>query len=398
MTASFPLAIIGCDFRVAPASARSLLVLNTEEEQALAKSLIGGSWAEGIAFLNTCNRNEWLVSADDPMWAADLLKSRMQQQLPSALRAQLTPYTYVGEEAARHIFRVALGQESLVVGERQIAGQVFKSLAAARQSGHSARHLNALESTIGKLVRVAKHRGCLQSTSIGAHSLAISWLRQQLPIGSRRVAVVGMGAIGRLVLTSLNHDPTFSAVALNRTIHPRSSARPLTELPDVLKNVDAAIFCTASRVPIYNPALSCPGSPLTVVDLGIPEQVVSDCTGTQVQRVGFDELVLWYQRKGTQNPDADSAVIEELLSRALIEYKRTSTPPAFAPVINDVRSRSRTLLRTEMRALLDDKLSSISPNERAVIEDDLSTLLGEYTDDILQTISGGALDSSREPQ
>ncbi len=134
-----------------------------------------------------------------------------------------------------------------------------------------------------------------------------------------------------------------------------------------------------------------------VVDLGIPEQVVSDCAGTRVQRVGFDELVLWYQNRDKNNPDTDKAVIDELVARALVEYKRTSRPPVLAPVINDVRSRSRTLLRTEMRALLNDRLSAIPPDERAVIEGDLSTLLGEYTDDILQTISGGANDPSQEP-
>jgi glutamyl-tRNA reductase len=398
MTATLPLAVVGCDFRIAPASARSMLVLSSEDQKTLARNLTDSTWADGIAFLNTCNRNEWLVSSEDPVWAADLLKSRMQQLLPPALRAEVTPYTYIGEEAARHIFRVALGQESLVVGERQIAGQLFKSLTEARKGGHSARNLNELESRTGKLMRVAKHLGCLQASSVGAHSLAISWLREHLPIDSRRVAVVGMGAIGRLAWTSLNHDPKFSVVALNRTIHSVSQTKPLTELHEVLQNVDAAIFCTASRHPIYNPILCNPGKPLIVVDLGIPEQVVGDCSGTQVQRVGFDELVLWNQSKDNGNPDNNQAVIEEMVSRALVEYKRTSSPPVLAPFINDVRSRSRMLLRTEMRALLDDRLSDMSPDVRAAIEGDLSTLLAEYTNDILQTISGGVKVTSQEPR
>ena len=396
MTASLPLAVIGCDFRVASASARSMLVLKEEEQQALANNLMNRSWAEGIAFLNTCNRTEWLVSTTDPAWTAGLLKSRMQHLLPPEIRAEITPYTYVGEEAARHMLRVALGQESLVVGERQIAGQLFKSLAAARNSGHSSRHLNELESRIGKLMSVAKHRGCLRASSIGAHSLAISWLRQHLPVNNRRVAVIGMGVIGRLAWTSLNHDPTFTAVALNRTLRPNSPARPLSELSKVLQNVDAAIFCTASREPLFNPETYDLPKGLVVVDLGIPEQVVGDSNGKEFQRVGFDELVTWHQNKDNSNPDTDKSVIEDLISRALVEYKRTFSPPVLAPVLNDVRCRSRMLLRTDIRALLDDRLSGMSLSERAVIEDDLSALLSDYTDDILQTIRRGASDPSQE--
>jgi len=205
-----------------------------------------------------------------------------------------------------------------------------------------------------------------------------------------------MGAIGRLAWTSLNHDPTFSVVALNRTIHPQSQVRPLTELEEVLQSVDAAIFCTASREPIFNSNRFSPDKPLVVVDLGIPEQVVSDSAGTQVQMVGFDELVLWSQNRAKGNPDTDKAVVEDLVSRALVEYRRTSKPPILAPVINDVRCRSRQLLRTEMRALLDSRLSAMSPAERSVIEGDLNALLGEYTDDILETIRGEAKGPSQE--
>lgn len=396
MTDILPLAVIGCDFRIASASARSRLVMDPDEQLALAKRLTDSSWVDGIAFLNTCNRNEWLVSAKDPRWAANLLKSRMQQLLPTSLKSEVIPYTHVGEEAARHMFRVSLGQESLVVGERQIAGQMFKSLASARNSGHSAPYLNALESRIGKLMRVAKHRGCLRASSVGAHSLAVSWLSQHLPPNSRSVAVVGMGVIGRLAWTSLNHDPTFTVVALNRTVHPHSPARPLSELSEVLERADAVIFCTASRKPIYDTLTYKNDKPLLVVDLGIPEQVVTGRDDSKVYRVGFDELVLWYQSQDKGTPDTDKVVIEELVSRAIYEYKRKSKTPALAPVINDVRCRSRMLLRTEMRALLDYRLASMSPEERAVIEEDLTTLLAEYTDDILQTISGRATDHPQE--
>ncbi len=231
--AGIPLAVVGCDFRVAPSRARSQLVLEEHEALQLADELERGGWGDGLVVLDTCNRNEWVVASPQPAWAAQLLHSRMCQRLHPSIRGHIQPYSFVGDEAARHLFRVAIGQESLVMGERQISGQLFEALHRARTRGTSTRILNGLGSIAGRLVRIAMRRGCLEGSAVGVHSLAIAWLRQHLPPGRVRVAVVGLGSIGRRVAGILEEDPRFELTRCNRTVVPGSGVRPLQLLPSV---------------------------------------------------------------------------------------------------------------------------------------------------------------------
>jgi glutamyl-tRNA reductase len=395
MTTNFPLAVIGCDFRIAPSRARSQLVTDEDEETMLARQLLDGGWAKGVAFLNTCNRNEWIVASDNPQWAAELLQSRMQQRLDPEFRNQIKPYIHVGEAAATHLFRVALGQESLVVGERQIAGQLFKALAMARANDHTARILNDIEATVGRLIRAAKRQGCVSGSAIGVHSLAIAWLRQHLPLDKRNVAVVGLGTIGRLVETSLHHEPSMTPTVFNRTVQPKSVCQPLSELSTHLPTLDAVIFCSAARQPIFNPASYTTSSPLVVLDLGIPEQV-SPGKNHHIRHVGFDDLVTWHHATTQRQPDSDTAVIRALIERAILELNRAQSPPLLAPFIDRVRTRSRTQVRTELHSLLDQNLTSVSARQRGKIEEKINDLLDGHTENILQTISDYAPTPSQE--
>ncbi len=389
-TAGIPLAVVGCDFRVAPSRARSQLVLAEDEALALADELERGGWAEGIVLLNTCNRNEWVVSTREPGWAAELLRSRMRRRLEPALRAQVEPYVYVGDEAARHLFRVAIGQESLVVGERQISGQLFKALDRARVRGTSSRVLNGLGSIAGRLVRIAMRRGCLEASAVGVHSLAIAWLRQQLAPGPARVAVVGLGSIGRRVAGILDEDPRFTVRRCNRTVEPGSGTLSLAELPALLGSVDAAVFCTAAPGPLVNPRELAGERPLVLVDIGIPEQVADRSAPASVRRVGLDELVSWHQARACQGAEQACQATDALVERALEELRRFHNEPAFAPVLEQVRQRSRALVKEELGLALREQVPSLAASERGRLEGELRSLLAGYTDDVLQAIRDGA--------
>ncbi len=391
-----PLAVVGCDFRVAPSRARSMLVLDEAEALKLADDLERGGWAEGLVVLDTCNRNEWIVASEQPAWAAQLLHSRMRERLGGELADRVSPYVFVGDEAARHLFRVAIGQESLVVGERQISGQLFDALHRARTRGTSSRILHGLGSIAGRLVRIAMRRGCLEASAVGVHSLAIAWLREQLPPGTARVAVVGLGSIGRRVAGILEEDPAFELLRCNRTVTEGSGVLPITELDAVLDEVDAAVFCTAAPQALVDPSALVRGRPLVLVDIGIPQQVADRRSGPGVQRVGLDELVSWHQARGCVGADERCAATATLVERAMTELRRYASEPAFAPVMARVRGRSRALTQQELPALLTETLPKLDKADRLRLEGELKSLIAGYTDELLQAIREGARQLSEE--
>jgi len=302
-----PLALVGCDFRVASSRWRSRLVLDDDEALKMAVQLTDGGWAEGIVDLNTCNRNEWIVSCRDPQWVAELLRGRMLERLGPDGREGIEPYLLVGDEAARHLFRVAVGQESLVVGERQIAGQLFRALENARARGSSSRMLNGLGAIAGRLVQIAIRRGCVSSSSSGVHSLALSYLRERFRDSPATVTVVGLGQIGRRMLGQVQREPGVRALACNRTVPAGEEARvrPLTELSAVLAQSDAAVVCTGARHQVVRPehlAAVSRGS-LLVIDIGIPEQVSRTGAAEGVEIVGLDELTAFHGASGQAEQD-----------------------------------------------------------------------------------------------
>ncbi len=386
--AGIPLAVVGCDFRIAPSRARSQLVLDEHEALKLADELERGGWAEGLVVLDTCNRNEWVVATQQPAWAAQLLHSRMSQRLDPELRGRIDPYVYVGDDAARHLFRVAIGRESLVVGERQISGQLFDALHRARTRGTSSRSLNGLGSIAGRLVRIAMRRGHLEASAVGVHSLAIAWMREQLGRQKARVAVVGLGSIGRRVAGILEEDPRFEVVRCNRTVVPGSGVVPIGELDRLLTSVDAAIVCTAAGGPVVVPDRLELKRALVLVDIGIPEQVDLATRSRWVRRVGLDELVDWHQARIDER-DACEAT-DAMVERALGELRRFCNEPLFAPVIERVRTSSRALVGEQIPSLLAEQLPQLNRAERSRLEAEIRTLVAGYTEDTLQAIRAGA--------
>jgi len=389
-----PLAVVGCDFRVTSSRWRSRLVLEDQEALQIAEELKRNNAGDAFVDLNTCNRNEWIVVCQDPNWAAQLLRTRMKQRAGGEEGpAQLEPYVFTQEEAVRHIFRVAIGQESLVVGERQIAGQLFQAIEKARARGTSSRILNGLGSVGGRLVRIALRRGCMGNSAAGVHSLAISFLQHRLvSTGSAKVAVIGLGSIGSRVLGLLEeHCRQFKIIRCNRTIpeDQKDRIRPITELSGVLDEIDAAIVCTGALRPIITETHvkgRAADRPLLLVDIGIPEQVQRQGLPGQVQVVGLDELTSFH-REGTQEcASLASEEAEKLVSRALSEFKVFCSEQSVSSILDIIQRNHRQLVVEEIPRLMAGQLAYLPETIRARLEQDLKAIVLEYTSEVFRAI------------
>ncbi|MFH1809816.1 MAG: hypothetical protein ABIJ09_13805 [Pseudomonadota bacterium] len=388
-----PLAVVGCDFRVASSRIRGQLVLDEGEAMHIAAELVRGKAADGFLDLATCNRNEWYVSSDKPAWAVELLRTWMLDRLGSEHQRRIRPYMFVGEEAAAHFFRVSLGQESLIVGERQIAGQVFRALEAARARGSSSRILNGLGSIAGRSVHNASRCGCLASTNRGVHSLAVNHLRGWLDGRRAKVAVIGLGEIGRRVRGLLSVDAKLQVVPCNRTVLPdqAETVRPLSELTTLLGEVDAAIVCTGALDPTVRPEHLArrQGRPILIVDIGIPEQVLREGLPGGVSVAGIDELVAAHQ--------ADAVVVradqeaQNLLDGALLQFRRFCNEPDFLDILEAVQRRSQAMLGDEIPRIVHDHFGELDEATRQKLEAEIRTVLQSYTHEVFGTIKDAAL-------
>ncbi len=387
------MAVVGCDFRRAPSRWRSRLVLDDAERHDLVTELGRSAGVDGFLDLTTCNRTEWVVSTPEPAWAAELMRAVMLERTSQA-DERIEPYVFVGADAARHILSVSIGQESFVVGERQIATQLFRAVEDARRRQTTSRVLNGLSSITGRLVRDAVAAGCIGAPAVGVHSLSYhfvaSWL---LAHGrGRAVAVVGLGAIGRRVRGLFEADPRFAVVAVNRTVAQgeEGRVRSIRELRTVLAGVDAAIVCTSAPHHVIKDSTlegREASRPMLVLDIGIPEQVAALSPGLGATRAGLDDLTadpVGARDMAEQTRHDDDARM--LVQRALDELTIFVREGSVVDILDEVRRRHERFVDVEIPRFLAERAGSLDDSERAHLGFGLKGMVLTYTNDVFQAI------------
>ena len=193
------LVLLGWNFRVVGSSIRDRIAFTAEEVREGLRHLLGrGLFSEG-AIISTCHRSEiYALAGDDE--PEDLL-ARFVSEWRGLDPAELSGASFQreGAEAARHLFRVAAGLDSLALGESEVLGQVREAFRIAREAGSARSVLHRLfESAVaaGKRVRA--------ETEIGRHPLSIPAIGFELAekvfgeLPRRTVLLLGSGETGRL--------------------------------------------------------------------------------------------------------------------------------------------------------------------------------------------------------
>ena len=345
--------------------------------------------------INTCNRKEIYVATSDVEDARAAIRHTLSclSRLPDD-RLDTSLQIRENADAARHLFTVACGLDSMVVGEQQILGQVRDAMASSLDAGVSGPVLN-------KLFRQAIHTGrtVRQNTTIGegAHStvtVALDLAKRYLPKTGSRVLIHGAGMIGGMAartLAGLEHHPDLKpaevhvanrtewkaqelAERLSATV-PHTYALPLdidhpAELDLVLGGVDLLVTSTDLAYPLFtkeriarvregNP------KPLVIVDLAVPRDVAGDVAELdKVTVVGIESL----RGMVTDGPSADA--IEQVcgyIEQAVDEFQAWTQGQSVEPTILAMRHRAEQIRKHQMDRVA-SKLAGLTEEQRNAVE------------------------------
>jgi glutamyl-tRNA reductase len=317
-----------------------------------------GDLARGSLKLETCHRVEaYFTSAD----AADLAAA-----IPAGGRV------LVGVQAVHHAMSVAVGRDSVVVGEDQILHQLRTSIDAARTAG-------SLDSALERLFAIAlqagrRARSWHQGPPRSLANVAVMSIEEQVgPIRGRDVLVVGAGRMGRLAVRAAVSAGAVVAVA-NRSADGAeavaASAHARVEAFDPGARIDAfagVIVALAGRWPIGDPAIDALAlSPTVVVDLSVPAAVPLTLVESLGPRlITADTLAL--ADKGPAVQDGSAARLDGLVDRSTAEFldwlkRRDGRATAEALVEHADRQREAEL------AALWRRLPNLEPEARLAIE------------------------------
>jgi glutamyl-tRNA reductase len=293
MEAAKELYLLGVSFRTAPAPVREAWHFSAPDARALLRRAADAWPGWEAAVLSTCNRTEFYLAAPAGApavkgWLAWLRDSR--PDVPP-LGGRCPRYARRGWAAARHLFRVACGLDSAILGDVQVLGQVKAAWSLAAQAGTLGKFLQQTlrhAVTAGRQARAetAISQGC---ASIG--SALAGWLAprcRSAALGRAvHVVILGAGEVARNVAHHLSKQGLGELCFLNRTEAravelARSCAGralPWGALTEALAGADVVIAATAAPRPVLGRALleqvveRRPGHPLLVVDAGLPRNV-----------------------------------------------------------------------------------------------------------------------------
>jgi glutamyl-tRNA reductase len=349
------------------------LAMDSPASAKLAQHLVDSEHIDEALVLSTCNRTELYASVsrfhgalDDATQAlADVAGLR-----PGELRSLCA--VFFDEGAVAHIFSVASGLDSLVVGESQILGQVKSALASSQSHQTVGTVLNSL---FQQAIRVGKR--VHTETGIGAAgrslvTAAYGILSEELgDLKGRRVLVVGAGAMAGLAARTAAADGAIVTCA-NRTLARAErlaeaiggKAVALSDLGGALAASDVLVTCTGARTLTIG-VDDLAGTPVRgVVDLALPADVAPEVAERDICLVNLDRLVF-------DQPDGASAQeIED--ARALVReevatFLALRRAAQVAPTVVALRSMASDVVAAELRRL-DARLPDLDGHEREQIQ------------------------------
>ena len=279
---------LGLNHNTAPLDLRGRFAFSIEQMAPTLKGLRESHAQHPEAtILSTCNRTEIYCASDAPALEHTLEWLASSGGVsPALLRSHA--YTLEGDQAARHVFRVASGLDSMVLGEPQILGQMKDAVRAAEGAG-------AMGSTLHQLFQrtFAVAKEVRSSTEIGAHSISMAAASVRLAgqlfedLAKIKILFVGAGEMIELAVTHFAARKPALMVIANRTMERGESlarkfgaqTMPLADLPARLHEFDAVISCTASVLPIIGlgaverAVKMRKRRPIFMIDLAVPRDI-----------------------------------------------------------------------------------------------------------------------------
>jgi glutamyl-tRNA reductase len=374
---------LGISFRRAPIELLERLAFADED---LPKAYRHAEDAEGVTeavILSTCNRVEVYANAASYHAGFMALKRLLVESRgidPDELAEPL--YSHWEQDAADHLFSVAAGLDSMVLGETQIYAQVREALRRAEVEGAAGPALTGLFQAAVRTGRRVRTETALGAAPDAFVALGADLAEEALgDLEGRSAVVVGAGQMASLAVTHLHRRGVRSVRILNRSL---DRARSLAErtnaehgdldgLPAALAGADLLVSATGAlgavvHVETVRQAMATrAGRPLVLVDLAVPRDV--DPASAEVENVHLFDIVSLRARLAERGEETAAGIARahEIVLEEVHRYVVRRRGDALSPLINALRRRGEDVVQAELQRNA-SRLQDLTPDERTAVE------------------------------
>jgi glutamyl-tRNA reductase len=375
---------VGASHKTAPIGLREKLVVGEARMEAFLHELVEHAEIHEAVAISTCNRMELYLVVGDPVEAESAVLARLARQAgirPTELVDGI--YSLRNCDAARHLYRVTSGLDSMVVGEAEVQGQVkraYEAALGARTTGPLSNKLFRAALATGKRVR---SQTAISAGRESVASVAVDLARDVIgdDLASRRVLIIGSGETAELTARALADEGVTTIFVANRR---RERAIALAQrfggesvafdaLPAEMERADIVIASTASphtllgadEVAVVMEARA--GRPLLLIDLAVPRDIDHDCRPLDgVSLYDVDDLDAQVGRT-RQVRRVEARKAEGIVEEEIQTFAGWLGSLEVLPTIAALREHGERLV-TQLLAENDGRWEALTPRDRARVE------------------------------
>jgi glutamyl-tRNA reductase len=382
-----PVFVVGANFRSAPLELLERLAVDAERRPKALAGLLDLEHVHEAVVVSTCNRVEVYTAISRFHGAAGEVR-RFLADFSGLTLGEFAGHLYdwYEERAVRHLFGVAAGVDSMVVGEAQILGQVREAFAAAQAERSAGPVLSALFAHAIKVGRRARSQTGIGAGQRSTVSVGLRVAASQLgDLAGRRVLLVGAGGLARLAGQAVREAGAGELVVANRT--PATGAAlagqlggravPLERIGDELAGADLVVAATAGSTPTVTAAAVAAAldrraatkhraGPLVVLDLGVPRDVepeVRDLPGVVLADLDALRAVL----ETDEGPRREVERVRALIAEETAAFMGGQREARLTPTIRALRARAEQVRQQEL-ARAAGRLAGLDDRQRAAVE------------------------------
>ena len=380
---SSELIVLGVSHNTAPVALRERLALTERAGKRFLQELVAHETISEAVAISTCNRTEIYFVASDPVRAEAELLGRLARDAdirPTELASVV--YSPRNCDAARQLYRVTAGLDSMIVGEAEVQGQVKRAYEAALDAGTTGPMTNRL---FGAALQAGKR--ARSETGIGRERVSVSTVAVDLAravvgdLGSRSVVIIGAGETAELTAQALADQGVRTVFVANRHAdRARSLAErfggevgSLDSLPTRLRDADIVVSSTSSPHPIVGAAelevvmRARDGRPLVLIDIAVPRDIEHACGEIEgVSVYDMDDLQTVVARN-LRVREAERAKAEAVVEEEIQRFARWLAQLDVMPTITSLREHGADIV-DQVLAENAGRWETASPRDLARIE------------------------------
>ncbi len=360
---------VGLDCKRAPVEIRERLSFVGPKLNEALGALVARPLIDEAVILSTCNRVEMYVSSEhkhrDELQVS--LKRFLSEfhEVEEHLFSDLL-YFHGGRAAANHLFEVASGIQSMVIGEAQIQGQVREAIDTARKHGSAGRVMDALFRSALSTGKRARTETSISENGVSVSFNAVELLKKKIGSLDGKVGmVIGSGSTARLTAQILIANGVSEIIIANRTLEnglllaqllnvPAENVYPLSHLEDALIRSDLVISSTNAPTYLVHHEMmkkvmaTRHHRPVFLVDIAVPRDIEPDVTRVAGAHVWDIDDIKRLAEQSIERRKAEIHHVQKIVTEELEDFMAWMGALAVVPTITNLRRHADSIRRSEL--------------------------------------------------